>query len=150
KSTALASSFFPPPLPHSSVPDDNDYPDPIPEPQDITTEQLECSINKLSPMKALGPDGIKNIIFKKCSTTLVPHLLRLFRAVFLLNMYFDPWRDFITVVLRKPGKSNYAIPKAYCPIALLNTTGKLLMAVIADQLTYLLETHNLLPDTHFG
>jgi hypothetical protein len=40
--------------------------------------------------------------------------------------------------------------KAYRPIALLNTTCKLLTALVADQMTYLLEHHNLLPDTHFG
>ena len=149
KSTALATSF-PPPLSQSSVPDDAEYPNPVPDPPDITIEQIEHSINKLSPMKAPGPDGIKNIVFKKCSKTLAPHLLCLFRTVFLLKTYFDPWQEFITVVLRKPGKPNYTTPKAYHPIALLNTTSKLLMAVIADQLTYVLESYNLLPNTHFS
>jgi hypothetical protein len=54
------------------------------------------------------------------------------------------------IVLHKLGKPNYTIPKAYHPIALLNTTGKLLTAVVADQLTYVLEHHWLLLNMHFG
>ena len=150
KSMALTTSFFPPPPPQSSVPLNSTYPDPIPDPGDITEDHITWCISKLSAMKALGPDGIKNIIFKQCSNTLIPQMLCIFCAVLLLNTYYDPWREFIIVILCKPGKSNYTISKAYCPIALLNTTGKLLTTVIADQLSYLIETHNLLPNTHFG
>jgi hypothetical protein len=89
-------------------------------------------------------------VFKKCSTTLVPHLLHLFNASFTYKTYFDNWHQFTTVVLRKPSKPSYSMPKAYHPIALLNTTGKLLSAIVMEQLVYLLEHHNLLPSTHFG
>jgi hypothetical protein len=54
------------------------------------------------------------------------------------------------VVLRKPGKPDYAVPGAYRPISLPNTLGKLLEAVIARRLSYLAEKHGLLPDTQFG
>jgi hypothetical protein len=54
------------------------------------------------------------------------------------------------VVLQKPGKDDYTITKAYRPIVLFNTTCKLLTAIVADQMTYLLEHHELLPSTHFG
>lgn len=53
------------------------------------------------------------------------------------------------VVLCKPGKLDYSIPKAYHPIALINTMGKLLTAVVAKCLPYTLE-HYQLPNTHFG
>ncbi|KAG2335757.1 hypothetical protein BDR05DRAFT_842722, partial [Suillus weaverae] len=81
---------------------------------------------RLSGYKAPGPDGICNIVFKECTDTLLPYLLHLFNVVFSHQVYFQPWRCFSTVVLRKPGKPNYSVPKAFCPIALLNTTGKLL------------------------
>jgi hypothetical protein len=55
-----------------------------------------------------------------------------------------------TAVLRKPGKANYAVPKAYRPIALLKTIGKIMVAVVARRLSYLAETHHLLPPTHMG
>ncbi|KAH7917994.1 hypothetical protein BV22DRAFT_986900, partial [Leucogyrophana mollusca] len=81
---------------------------------------------KLSPYKAPGPDGICNLVFKKCADIIIPYLLPLFQAVFWLQTYYPPWKEFTTVVLRKPGRPDYTVPKAYCPIALLNTTCKLL------------------------
>ena len=54
------------------------------------------------------------------------------------------------VVLRKMGKKNYRIPKAYRPIALLNTIGKALESVIARRISYMVETHNILPPTYLG
>jgi hypothetical protein len=42
------------------------------------------------------------------------------------------------------------IPKAYCPIALLNTIAKLLTSIIVEDIMYLVELHQLLPSTHFG
>lgn len=51
------------------------------------------------------------------------------------------------MVLRKPGKPDYLVPRAYRPISLLNTLGKLLEIVIARRLLYLAEKYGLLPDT---
>ncbi|KIK35869.1 hypothetical protein CY34DRAFT_48156, partial [Suillus luteus UH-Slu-Lm8-n1] len=73
-----------------------------------------------------GPDGICNIFYKQCASILVPYLTHLFNAVFTLRTYYEPWKRFMMVVLHKPGKPNYTTPKAFCPIALLNTLCKLL------------------------
>ena len=40
-----------------------------------------------------------------------------------------------TIVLRKPGKPRYDVPKAHWPIALMNTLGKLLSTLVAEDLT---------------
>ena len=150
KSTTLAKTFFLPVPISSTVPTDYLYPDALPNPAPIMKDQLLRAINKLSPYKAPGPDEIPNAIFKNCSDILIPHLLRIYRAVFLLNTYYPPWREFNTIVLHKPGRPDYSIPKAYRPIALLNTTAKLLTSIIADLMLHLIETHHLLPATHFG
>jgi hypothetical protein len=150
KSIELAKSFFPQCPNASSVPADYKYPDPVTTMTPITTDEITRNIKKLSPYKAPGPDRICNIVFKQCASLLVPFLLPLFNATINLSTYYQPWRQFTTVVLRKPGKPDYTITKVYRPIALLNTTCKLLMAVIADQMTYYLKSHQLLPATHFG
>ena len=54
------------------------------------------------------------------------------------------------MVLRKLGKDNYTQPKLYRPIALLNTLGKALEAILANRLTYLADTYHLLPSGHTG
>src|SRR3979490_3651028 len=54
------------------------------------------------------------------------------------------------IVLRKPGKASCDVPKAYQPIVLLNTIGKLLTAIVAEDLVHMTEKHGLLPVNHFG
>jgi hypothetical protein len=54
------------------------------------------------------------------------------------------------IVLRKPGKPCYEIPKAYRPIALISTTAKVLTSIVAENLSHLVEKHRLLPRNHFG
>jgi len=55
------------------------------------------------------------------------------------------FRTSTTVVLRKPAKPDYMKSKAYRPIALENTLGKVLESVIATVVSYLTEAYELLP-----
>ena len=96
KGDLLAQTLFPPPPVSSSVPTGFVYPDPVDKWLPITRELLDKAIQNLSPYKALGLDGVANIIFKCCST-LADHLLPLFNAVFTLRTYYEPWRESITV-----------------------------------------------------
>lgn len=75
--------------------------------------QLRKQIDKLAPHKAPGPNGIPNILIKQCKDVLIHHLLSLYRASFKLNWYPKEWKESKTVVIRKPGKGNYHLTKAY-------------------------------------
>ena len=55
-----------------------------------------------------------------------------------------------TVVLRKPGKPDYTKAKAYRPISLKSALGKIMESIMADIMSYLTETHQLLPAQHYG
>ena len=112
-------------------------------------DQIRKQIRKLKLYKAPGPDSIPNIVLTKCVDLLTDRLLNIYIAMFERTLLYKPWKTFITVVLRKPGKPKYDIPKAYWPIALLNMMWKVLMAVVADQLTFTMEKHQLLPANHF-
>ena len=105
---------------------------------------------RLKPYKAPGPDGIPNVVLTKCSDIIADRLLAIYIAMLELDLQFEPWKCFTTVVLRKPGKPKYDLPKAYCPIALLNTMAKVLTAIVADHVSHLTEKHQLLPAHHFG
>ena len=132
------------------VPANYNYPAPLPLGGRISENQIKRHIAKLSPHKATGTDKVPNIVLKECADLVLPYLLQVFRAVFKLKVYHAQWREIITCVLRKPGKPCYDMPKAYQPITLLNTIAKLLTSVIAEELSILVETHQLLPVTHFG
>jgi len=150
KAKAFAESFFPDPPLTSSVPPDFEYPDPLPDPPPITRKQIEAQIHRLSPYKACGPDEIPNIMLQKSFDLIADHLLYIFQAIFSLRTYYKPWKESITVVLRKPGKPSYEVPKAYRPIALLCTMAKVLTAIVAEDISRLVEKHQLVPTTHFG
>lgn len=139
KTETLRQTFFTPP-PRADLSDINgyEYPQPIECPE-ISPSEIERAVRRAAPNKAPGKDDIPNIII---------HWL--FNAC--LRQQYCPlhFREAITVVLRKPGKDDYTQPKSYRPIALLNTLGKALEAIIANRLTYLVDTYQLLPKRHTG
>ena len=79
-----------------------------------------------------------------------PYLLQIFHVVLRLQVYPEQWKDIITYILCKPGKPHYDLPKVYHPIMLVNTIAKLLSSIGAEDILDLVETHQLLPATHFG
>ncbi|KIJ57560.1 hypothetical protein HYDPIDRAFT_67603, partial [Hydnomerulius pinastri MD-312] len=97
-----------------------------------------------------GPNGVSNSVFSNCAGILTPHLGPVFRGTFTLEYYTEQWKISSTVALRKPGRPDYTILKAYWPIALLETVANILSSCIADDVTYIGKQFSLLPDTHFG
>ena len=126
------------------------YPEPVPFNSTITQQQLERAIGKLVPDKAPGPDEITNRILKKNFRSLQAHLLTLAQTCVDTGYFPSTFKKTLTIVLRKPNKPDYTKPNAYRPIALECTIGKLLESIITELLSYLIETHDLLPANHFG
>ena len=52
--------------------------------------------------------------------------------------------------MKKPNKSDYTLAKAWRPISPLSTLSKILEAVVAERILYVVESANLLPTNHFG
>ena len=150
KARIFAKLFFPPSPPTPDSHENFDYPEPLPDPPQIRAGQILRHIAKLSPYKAHGPDGIPNIVLQRCANIIIGRLTRIFRAITSRNIYYEPWKEFTTIVLRKPGKPCYEVPKAHRPIALISTMAKVLTAVVAENLSRVIEQHQLLPKTHFG
>ncbi len=114
--------------------------------------QLHQCITRLSPHKAPGQDGIPNIVLKELLELIAEYLLQIYQAIFTLNTYSDAcvaWCKWDKIMLCKPSKPCYDIPKAYWPIALMNMMGKVLSVIVAEDIVYMCEWHSLLPDHHF-
>ena len=150
KANLLAKTFFPPPPILNNDFADFVYPEPLPDPPQLTADQLRKHIFKLAPYKAHGPDEIPNAVIQQCETLIRQRLIIIYQAILDLGIYYDPWKDFTTVVLRKPGKPSYDVPKAYRPIALLSCMAKVLTSIVAEIISDLVEIYHLLPKTHFG
>ncbi|EED12718.1 hypothetical protein TSTA_052410, partial [Talaromyces stipitatus ATCC 10500] len=106
---------------------------------EILCHKIEHVICSIPPDKVLGEDGIPNSFWHKIIGILViiDTLYEIFNACHL-----------ITIVLCKDGNRDYHIPKAYRPVALLNTLGKFLKAIIARHISYAMESEGLLPSSH--
>lgn len=150
KAELLKTTFFPPP-PTADLNDIRNfqYGNRIPFPK-ITEKEVYKALRSLPQFKAAGPDGIINNILYISAAQISPHLTRIFNCS--LNLSYCPkhFRCSATIALRKPGKGDYTHPKAYRPIALLNTMGKVMDGIMAQRISYVTETHHLLPNTHIG
>jgi len=94
-----------------------------------------------------GPSGVGYKTLKwahEARPDYLPHLLNL-----CLNLGYHPWKTTTVVMINKPQKLDYTVPKAYRPIALLECTGKLLKKIVAKRINADIEQYNLLPMTQF-
>ena len=152
KVNALQKSFFPRP-PSADLSDlsrSTIYPTPISYEPRITLQQIQRAVNRAAPRKAPGPDKISNLVLQHALPIIEQHLLILMQATLDLGYFPKAFKRTKTIVLRKPGKPDYTISKAYRPIALENTIGKVFESVMAESISYLTELHELLPSEHYG
>ncbi|KAG2339217.1 hypothetical protein BDR05DRAFT_892051, partial [Suillus weaverae] len=90
-----------------------EYPPPVCKFELITDAQIHCAVKRLSAFKALGLNSISNIVFMCCVKQLVPFMGPVFRATFTLGVYPNNKKCLSTIMLRKLGRPDYSIPKAY-------------------------------------
>jgi hypothetical protein len=145
----LLENFFPP-LPEVSMEAGQaDRAEALPHTQ-LTVDEVRAAIFSAHPYKAPGEDDLPAIVWQKLWPELGGHIVKLFRLSLELARIPDGWRVARIIPLRKPGKPDYTVPKAYRPISLLSTLGKAMEGVVAERISYLAETHDLLPKNHFG
>jgi exonuclease III len=123
----------------------------------ITEEELKAAIRKAPPDKAPGEDTLPNKVWKilsnqgsRSESRFVPLITAIFDACLRAGHNPKHFQTSVTVTLRKAGPRDYRLPKSYRPVALLNTLGKILEAIIATRIAWLVEEHQLLPNTHLG
>src|SRR5260221_6446250 len=73
------------------------------------------------------------------------HLIQLCARV---GYYPEEWQTSVAVALQKP-KRDYALPRSYRLIQLLEVLGKVLEWVQAHRLSYIAAKHNLFPSSQF-
>ena len=151
KAEMLKGVFFPaqPPADLSDI-EGSFYPTSPHCPIIITKSELSTALSRLKSDKAPGPDGISNRILKACSEKLVELLSPLFQACVTHSYHLRAFKMANTIARKKICKGDYTTPKAYRPIALLNTLSKFMESIIGSKITYLAETYRLLPDTQMG
>ena len=143
KTAVLQKAFFPkpPPADLSDIPLATS-PQEIPYEAQITIRQIRETVNRLAPDKAPGPDEISNRVLKNTLPVIEHHLQILMQASLRLGYFPKSFKQTTTVILRKPNRPDYTKVKAYRPIALENTLGKIMESIVAEIISYLTEQWN--------
>ncbi|KAF8628617.1 hypothetical protein AX14_011226 [Amanita brunnescens Koide BX004] len=104
----------------------------------ISQKEVEDMLKLTSNTSAPGPDSLTWHHLKELSghEEFLISLITLFNNICRFGLWPSWLSESISVIIPKPKKSDYTIPKAYRPIALLNTVSKLLMKVIAHRLQH--------------
>jgi hypothetical protein len=116
----------------------------------LEAEEIERCIFAAKPWKAAGEDGLPTIVWRQIWPAVKDRILTLFRTSIETGQIPVQWKTAKIVPLRKPNKDDYTRAKAWRPISLLCTLGKILEAVVAERISHAVETRGLLPTNHFG
>ena len=116
----------------------------------IIMEEVEQQLLIIKLWKAPGDDGLPVMVWKMTWPAIKYRVLDVFHTLLEEGTLPDLWRHVKIIPLKKPDKENYIIAKAWRPISLLATLGKVLESVIAERISYIVETYGLLPTSHFG
>ena len=95
--------------------------------------EMQEALKACSNVSAPGPDHITWRYLKHISSnnTCAVGILSLANACLSLHHWPRHFKESVSVIIPKPGKPAYDTPKAFRPIVLLNTLGKLIEKMIA-------------------
>ena len=128
--------------------DDDPAPLPVRDLGDVTQAEIATSLSATSNKSAPGLSGIGYRLLKWAFSANPDRFVTLFNAA--LRLGHHPWSDALVVVIPKPSKPDYSLPKAYRPISLLECCGKLLEKIVAKRILSDMHSYDILPPTQFG
>ena len=118
----------------------------------ISQKEIWDALRPTANSSAPGPDHVTWRHLKLALS--IPEtdaaLARLFNEVCSTGTWPSHFKESTSVIIPKPNKPDYTIPKAYRPIALLNTLGKLLTKILANRLQHDAAEFNILHRDQFG
>jgi len=101
----------------------------------VTTQEVQRAITNLKYGTSPGPDGISYTTLRHLHEATPQTLTLLFNACLTFTVHPPEWKVANCVVIPKPGKSSYTLPKSYRPISLQSCFGKILEAIVAKRLS---------------
>jgi len=111
-------------------------------------EALAACSSLLSP----GPDHVTWVHLKKIVAE--PQCLNVFIKLANACLTVGHWpkhlKESVSVIIPKPRKPSYSAPKAFRPIALLNTLGKLIEKMLSNRIQHDMIAYDIVDPNQFG
>ena len=101
--------------------------------------EIRDAIISSSSSKAPGPDGLGFESLKIAYAAIPEYFHSLFVVLIRAGYHPKVWREATIVIIKKAGKPDYSVPKAYRPISLLNCLGKISEKIMATRLAHMAE-----------
>ncbi|CAA7270015.1 unnamed protein product [Cyclocybe aegerita] len=126
--------------------------EPVREWADFSEHELLSALKGCSNSSAPGPDHITWVHLKELLKD--KHVLALFivlaNACLRVGHWLHIFKESLSVIIPKPNKPSYAVPKAFRPIVLLITFGKLIEKMIANRIQFDAVKHDIFHPNQLG
>ena len=118
----------------------------------FSSHKFKSAILKCSDSSAPGPDKLSWQHWKLILSNngCLSKIINIADACINLGHWPEYFKVSTTVVIPKPNKQSYDNPKAFCPIVLLNTLGKLIEKVIAERLQFTVVANDFIHPSQLG
>ena len=151
KCDTLREKLLPAPLPLPNPPaiDLQHHPEDI-EWKSVTRNEVRTAILGAKAHNAPGISGMTGAAYHHAWKVASEEIVLILRMAAEIGYHPMMFRHSVCVVLRKPKKPDYTLPKAYRPIQLLEVLGKALERIQGERLSYLAIKYDMIPPLHFG
>jgi len=114
--------------------------------------ELMEALAACSSLSSPGPDHVTWVHLKKIVAE--PQCLNVFIKLANTCLTVGRWpkhfKESVSVIIPKPGKPSYSAPKAFRPIALLNTLGKLIEKMLSNRIQHDMIAYDIVDPNQFG
>ena len=125
---------------------------PVREWASFSALELMEALAACSSLSSPGPDHVTWVHLKKIVAE--PQCLNVFiklaNACLTVGCWPKHFKESISVIIPKPGKPSYSAPKAFRPIALLNTLGKLIEKMLSNRIQHDMIAYDIVDPNQFG
>lgn len=116
----------------------------------VTIDECVRAFSTISPDKAPGADGFTTRALLWAWSTAYEAFHLVIASTIEYGYHPAVFHDSISPALKKPGKPDYAEPRAWRLVHLLSTFGKLIEKIIANRLLHYAAAYNLVSPAQFG
>ena len=118
----------------------------------FSKNEFRSAISKYSDSLAPGPDKLiwRHLKFIIKDDSCLTNIVNIADACINLGHWPEYFKISSTIIIPKPNKPSYDQLKAFHPIVLLNTIGKLIEKVVADRLQFTVTSNNFIHLSQLG